>query len=169
MIQAGTIRIGSGCTLSVIGQYWSNSISSLRNTTLPRDVATVLPITKSPLSAELLPPDSKRTQSLHQFCQPDTKFAPPLCNAFCSTFGLVAAKLDGASTSSICRIEKSTMASFGLATPRTPVLASCHHCSPSRKACASKLNGGPSHSVPSNRRSCTCGLISDHGPRSGEK
>src|SRR6266536_2879726 len=129
MIQAGTIRIGSGCTLSVIGQYWSNSISSLRNTTLPRDVATVLPITKSPLSAELLPPDSKRTQSLHQFCQPDTK----------------------------------------LATPRTPVLASCHHCSPSRKACASKLNGGPSHSVPSNRRSCTCGLISDHGPRSGEK
>ena len=45
MIQAGTIRIGSGCTLPVDGEYWINSISSLRKTTLPGEAATVLPTT----------------------------------------------------------------------------------------------------------------------------
>ena len=30
MIQAGTIRIGSACTVSVVGAYWINSISRLR-------------------------------------------------------------------------------------------------------------------------------------------
>src|SRR6267142_3014400 len=164
MIQAGTIRTGSGWTLSVDEEYWISSISSLRNTTLPRAVATVSPTTKSRSPPGGLPADSKRIQSQYQFCQPNTKFSPPLWNAFCNTSGLVTAKLDGASISSTCRTENSTTASFAGATPRTPDVALCHHCSFSRNACASKLNGGRSHSGSVKRRSCGFGLIRDHGP-----
>src|SRR5579863_9299520 len=99
MIQAGTIRIGSGCTLLVEGRYWISSMSSLRNTTLPGDTATVLP-TAEFLSPAGFPADNKRIQSLSQFCQPTTKFLPPLSTAFFSTSGLVTAKLEGASISS---------------------------------------------------------------------
>src|SRR4051794_6383975 len=169
MIQAGTISTGSGCTLAVVGSYWINSISSLRNTTLPRDDATVSPTTKSSALTGSLPAETTRIQSLQKFCQPDTKFAPPLCCAFFSTSGLVAAKFDGDSTSSIWRTENSTIASFCLETPRTSVVASCHHCSPSRNACAIQLNGGLSHSGRAKRRSCGCGLISAQGACSGEK
>src|SRR5271165_750730 len=35
MIQAGTIRIGSGLTCSVAGAYWISSIRRLRKTTSP--------------------------------------------------------------------------------------------------------------------------------------
>ena len=169
MIQAGTIRMGSGYTFSVVGSYWISSISSLRNTTLPRDVATVSPTTKSPVVTGPRPADTRRIQSLQKFCQPRTKLSPPLSNDRRSTSGLVAAKLEGDITSSICRTENSTIASFCFATPRTPVVALCHHCSPSRKACAIRLNGGCSHSGRPKRLSCGCGLISDHGPCPGEK
>ena len=74
------------------------------------------------------PADISWTQSPQKFCQPRTKFLPPLSNDFRSTSGLVAAKLEGDSTSSICRTENSTIASFCFATPRTPVVALCHHC-----------------------------------------
>src|SRR3954469_14232649 len=167
MIQAGAIRMGSGCTFSVVGSYWISSTSSLRNTTLPRDVATVSPTTKSPVVTGPSPADTRRTQSLQKFCQPRTKFSPRLSNDRRSTSGLVAAKLEGDITSSICRIENSTIASFCFATPRTPVVALCHHCSPSRKACAIRLNGGCSHSGRPKRLSCGCGSISAHGPLPG--
>ncbi len=163
MIQAGTIRIGSGRTLSVVGAYWMSSMSSLRNTTLPGEVATVSPTTNS-ASREGAAGERNFSQSLYQFCQPSTKFSPPLWNAFCNTSGLVAAKLDGESMSSSCRTENSTTASFAGATPRTPVVALCHHCSLSRKVCASMLNGGRSHCGSAKRRSCGFGLISDQGP-----
>src|SRR5437868_11993156 len=169
MIQAGTIRTGSGCTFSVVGTYWISSISSLRNTTLPRDVATVFPTTKSPVVTGPRPADTRRIQSLQKFRQPHAKLLPPLSNVLRSTSGLVAAKLEGDITSSICRIENSTIASFCFATPRTPVVALCHHWSPSRKACTIRLNGGCSHSGRPKRLSCGCGLISDHGPWPGEK
>ena len=79
------------------------------------------------------PADARRTQSLQKFCQPHTKFVPPLSSDFRNTSGLVAAKLEGDSTSSICRTENSTMASFCFATPRTPVVALCHHCCPEKR------------------------------------
>ena len=101
--------------------------------------------------------------SAHQFCQPATKFEPPLWNAFFNTSGLVATKFDGASISSTWRTENSTIASSWGATPRTPVVALCHHCSPNRKAWASRLNGGASHSGAANRRSCGFGVMRDHG------
>ena len=85
-------------------------------------------------------------------------------NAFCSTSGLVAAKLDGAIMSSTCRTENSTIASLAAPRRATPVVALCHHCSLSRNACANRLNGGLCHSGPAKRRSCGCGLIRDHGP-----
>ena len=138
-------------------------------TTLPRDTATFSPTTKSLPAAGCLPPDVRRIQSLPQFCQPRTKFSPPLWNVFCSTSGLEAAKFDGARTSSICRTENSTIASFCFATPRTPVVALCHHCSACRNDCASRLKGGISHSGRANRRSRADGLISDQGPCCGEK
>src|SRR3954470_17600964 len=111
-----------------------SSISGLRYTTLPLDVATLSPTTKPLLSAAGLSPDNKRIQSLHQLPHPDTRFWPPLWNALCSTSGLVVAKLDGESTSSICRTENSTIASLGLATPCTSVVALRHHCSVCRNA-----------------------------------
>lgn len=66
--------------------------------------------------------------------------------------------------SSTCRTENSTIASFAGATPRTPTVALCHHCSRSRNACASRLNGGLSHSDAAKRRSLWLRL--DQGPRS---
>src|SRR5271169_2327709 len=119
-------------------------MSLLRYTTLPREVATVLPTTNSLSRCGL--PDRSSIRSLYQFCQPKTKFSPPLWKVFLSTCGLVAAKLEGANMSRSCRVENSTIASFCGDTPRTPVVALCHHCSVSRKACASRLNGGSSHS-----------------------
>src|SRR2546423_8336075 len=117
MIQAGTISTGSGCTFSVVGVYWISSISSLRNTTLPRDVATVSPTTKSPVVTGPRPADASRTQSLQKFRQPRAKLLPPLSNDRRSTSGLVEEKLEGDITSSICRIENSTIASFCFDTP----------------------------------------------------
>ena len=118
--------------------------------------------TTNPCSSAGLPADSSRIMSLHQFCQPNTKFSPPLCSVFCSTSGLVAAKLEGAIMSSTCRTENSTTASFAGDTPRTPVVALCHHCSLSRKAWASRLNGGLSHSGCG--ESPVLGLRLDQGP-----
>jgi hypothetical protein len=43
MIQAGTIRMGSACTLLVAGAYWISSIRRLRRTTLPGVMATSRP------------------------------------------------------------------------------------------------------------------------------
>src|SRR5258707_1772098 len=130
-------------------------------------MATVSPTTKSPALADASPPDNNRIQSLQKFCQPNRKFSPPLWNAFCNTSGLVAAKLDGARTSSICRTENSTIDSFCFATPRTPVVTLCHHCSPSRKACANKLNGGVFQSGRAKRPSYGLRLIREPGPWNG--
>jgi hypothetical protein len=66
--------------------------------------------------------------------------------------------------SSTCRTENSTIASFAGATPRAPTVALCHHCSRSRNACASRLNGELSHSDAAKRRSLWLRL--DQGPRS---
>src|SRR6516164_8310463 len=79
------------------------------------------------------------------------------------------AKLEGANMSRTWRVENSTIASFCGATPRTPVVAACHHCSVSRKPCANRLNGGSSQPDFSNRRSCGCALIRVHGFPPDEK
>ena len=83
MIQAGTIKIGSGCTLSVVGQYWISSMSSFLEHHLAGDVATVLPMTKSWSFRPAYRPTAIASRSLSQFCQPNTKFSPPLSERPC--------------------------------------------------------------------------------------
>jgi hypothetical protein len=109
MIQAGTIRIGSARTFSVAGAYWMSSISRLRKTTLPGAVATSTP---TPTRKASVPaggwPVARRRKSSTMFCQPATKFAPPLPSVRSRISGLVKGVLDGAKRSRIWRAAKAT-------------------------------------------------------------
>ena len=75
MIQAGTIRTGSGCTVSVVGVYWMSSISLLRYTTLPGVVARSLPTLKVSVPTGGRPL-AARSQSSTKFQNPRTRFCP---------------------------------------------------------------------------------------------
>ena len=47
MIQAGTMRTGSGWTFSVVGVYWINSIKRFLKTIFPGVMATSRPTTNA--------------------------------------------------------------------------------------------------------------------------
>jgi len=68
MIHAGVIRIGSAYTAGVCGAYCSNSMSRLRNTTLPGVTATSLPTSNCSVPAAR-PPRTARCASSSQFLQ----------------------------------------------------------------------------------------------------
>src|ERR1700730_7695509 len=119
MIQAGTIRIGSGRTLGVVGSYWMSSISRLRNTTLPGVVARSLPTTNFSVPTGGRPL-AARSQSSTRFQKPRIRFCPPSACVFARISGLVRTKLDGEKRSSICRKVNSSMRSWCSETPRTP-------------------------------------------------
>ena len=89
MIQAGTMRMGSGCTVSVVGVYWISSIRRFCSTTLPGVMPTSRPTTKFSVPAGGLPV-ARRWKSSAAFCMPRIRLAPPCCSVRCSTTGLVA-------------------------------------------------------------------------------
>ena len=74
MIQAGTIRIGSGRTVSVAGEYCNSSISSLRKTTWPGVMATSLPGV-SGKGWRFATPAACRSAA--RFFAPARRFSPP--------------------------------------------------------------------------------------------
>ena len=153
MIQAGTIRIGSGCTLSVVGAYWMSSISRLRNTTLPGVVARSLPTTNFSVPTGGRPL-AARSQSSTKFQKPRTRFCPASACVLARISGLVRTKLDGEKMSSICRNVNSSMRSWCADTPRTPVAALYHHCCCSRNVWYMTLKGHCCHAGSSKRLSC---------------
>ena len=73
-------------------------------------------------------PLTKRSQSSMRFCAPRMRFQLPRRKVCCRSSGLVHKKLDGEQISSSCRDANSTTLSCCLVTPRTPVVALCHHC-----------------------------------------
>ena len=96
MIQAGTIRIGSGRTLAVAGAYWISSISRLRKTTLPGVTATSRPTTKFSVPTGFLPLMA-RSQSSKKFCEPGDQIkAAGADRVRARISGLVSGKFDGA-------------------------------------------------------------------------
>jgi hypothetical protein len=72
--------------------------------------------------------------SCHQLRAPRAKLTPPSMKVLASTVGLVSGKFAGETVSRICRATKETMSSWCGDTPRTPVVALCHHCWVRRKA-----------------------------------
>ncbi len=99
MIQAGTIRIGSGATVEVAGLYWISSISRLRNTTLPGVTATLRPT--SGLGTAVPGAFAIACLASSRKCRsPSARFLPPEATVRCSTTGLLGRKFDGATVSS---------------------------------------------------------------------
>ncbi|MNT49739.1 hypothetical protein D3C72_1866110 [compost metagenome] len=88
MIHAGTMRIGSGWTVSVVGVYWISSIRRFFSTTLPGVTATSRPTTKFSVPAGGLPA-AMRSKSSRAWSMPRTRLAPPLSTVRCSTAGLL--------------------------------------------------------------------------------
>ena len=73
MIHAGMMSTGSAKTVGVAGEYWINSTSSLRITTLPGVAATSRPSTN--FSVPLGPlPSSVRSMSSNQWPKPRMRF-----------------------------------------------------------------------------------------------
>ena len=133
MIHAGTMSSGSGRTCGVDGAYSISSIRRLRKTTLPGVIATLRPGAKfSAPTGDRAP--TARSQSSIRFCAPRIRLAPNSARVRSSTSGLVHGAFDGESTSRNCRVANATMLSLRRVTPRTPVIALCHHCWLSRKA-----------------------------------
>ena len=165
MIQAGTIRTGSGRTLPVAGVYWMSSISALRITTLPGVTATSLPGSKPAASLSGLPCITWRTSS-RKFRAPRTKLRPPSAMVARRISGFVQTKLDGETVSSIWRAANATTSEWALVTPGTAVVACRHHSSLSRKAWAKTLKGGRDHAGSSKRRSRGAGFIQCSGAAS---
>lgn len=98
MIQAGTISTGSGCTMSVVGLYWINSIKWVRSTTFPGVAASTSPSGKSGCGPDvLLAPFASPSQTL---CIPRNRLSPPVSRARASTSGFRCGKFGGAAASS---------------------------------------------------------------------
>ncbi len=173
MIQAGTIRIGSGCTFSP----WSDKVLDQLDQLVAiyhlagrcgdrladDEIAGRRP-------AMVRGRDISRTQSLQKFCQPRTKLSPPLFERFSQHFRIGRGKIGRRHHVQHLPDRKLDDRLVAASRRRARPWSCCATIvRPSRKACAIRLNGGCSPSGRPKRLSCGCGLISDHGPCPGEK
>ena len=110
MIQAGTIRTGSGRTVAVAGAYWMSSIRRVAIDDLAgrhRDIAADLEILGCRRACL---PLTARSQSSRKFCQPSTRLTPPLREGAAENFRIGQRGNSTAPTMSrICRAANSTI------------------------------------------------------------
>ena len=87
LIQGGRISSGTSCTVPVVGEYWINSISLLRYTTLPGESARLRPGANAVASTMLSLPS---LMSCIKLRVPSAMLAPPVSTARFSAAGLAA-------------------------------------------------------------------------------
>jgi hypothetical protein len=155
MIQAGTISSGSACTSPVTGAYWISSIRRLRNTTRPGVAATSMPGRKASQPASGGRP--RPLDILGQLRRAAHEVGAAFAHGDFQYLRIGGGKLTGETMSSSWREENSTTSSWWLVTPSMPVVALCHHCWLSRKACCSCLYGQRCQPGAVKRRSCGSG------------
>lgn len=147
MTQAGTIRTGSGCTVSVDGLYWINSARWLRATTLPGVMAMPCPGAMPSGGSVRL-----SVASASRFIIPCTTLAPCVARARTRTSGLRGGEIGGRDRASAWRTSKLRAASLPGDMPRTSVVAACHQSSVRMKLSRSTQKGGVSHRSEAKRR-----------------